>query len=361
MPQQFSSRTPSTAQHQQLLATSRNENSIVIAQKRQNGTRFRDENRLSFRSDTTRFQETPVTSTEEDGPSSTLPRRQLGRFLRDRREATGFTIAEAAKLVDLSRAVLQRIETGQIQKVQRQDVQALCEVYDVGREDTRAAVDLATQARFKNWYHVYGGLFSNAFNMYVGLEAAARRLTTYHEQHVPGLLQTADYARAIIGAVPQFTSPDDVSRRVEHRMKRQALVTRKTNPIQLDVILHESVLHRVIGTPTIMAAQLRHLAEMSKRSNITLRIHPFRAGLTWGTPYSSFIILGFECSAKGEPVEPPVVFIDGGAAQDLSLEKPEDVRFYSELATAIQDACLGEVESRNLLRQVAKEHERRER
>ncbi|WP_329405610.1 helix-turn-helix domain-containing protein [Nocardia vinacea] len=99
-----------------------------------------------------------MTSTEEDGPSSTLPRRQLGRFLRDRREATGFTIAEAAKLVDLSRAVLQRIETGQIQKVRRQDVQALCEVYDVAEEEAAVAIDLATRSRAKNWHHVYGGL-----------------------------------------------------------------------------------------------------------------------------------------------------------------------------------------------------------
>ncbi|MEV6336394.1 helix-turn-helix transcriptional regulator [Nocardia vinacea] len=361
VPHQFSSRTPCTAQHQQLLAASGKENSIAIAPKRQNGTRFRDENRLSFRSDVTRFQETPVTSTEEDGPSSTLPRRQLGRFLRDRREATGFTIAEAAKLVDLSRAVLQRIETGQIQKVQRQDVQALCEVYDVGREDTRAAVDLATQARAKSWYHVYGGLFSTAFSMYVGLEAATRRLTTYHEQTIPGLLQTSDYARAIIAAFPGFTSPEDIDRRVEHRMKRQTLVTRRTNPVHMNVLLHVSVLYRVIGSPRIMAAQLRHLAEMSKRPNITLRIQPYSAGLTWGIPRGSFIILDFDRTATGEPVEPTVVFIEGGAAQDVYLEKPDEVRHYADLATAIENTCLGEVESRSLLRQVAKEHERGER
>lgn len=302
-----------------------------------------------------------MTSTEEDGPSSTLPRRQLGRFLRERREATGFTIAEAAKLVDLSRAVLQRIETGQIQKVQRQDVQSLCEVYDVGREDTRAAIDLATQARSKNWYHIYGGLYSNAFNMYVGLEAAARRLTTYHEQSIPGLLQTPDYARAMIGAFPGFASPDDVDRRIEHRMKRQTLVTRRTKPVQMDVLLHVSVLYRVIGSPKVMAAQLRHLAEMSKQPNITLRIQPYSAGLTWGMPRGSFIIMDFGRTAKGEPVEPPVIFIEGGAAQDVYLEKPDEVRHYSELATAIRDTCLGEVESRSLLRQAAKEYERGER
>ncbi|WP_329405609.1 DUF5753 domain-containing protein [Nocardia vinacea] len=110
-----------------------------------------------------------------------------------------------------------------------------------------------------------------------------------------------------------------------------------------------------------MSAQLRHLAEMSKRPNIRLRIHPYSAGLTWGLPYGPFIILEFGRTAKGEPVEPSIVFIEGGAAQDVYLEKPSDLRLYRELHAAIWDASLDEVESRNLLRQVAKEHERGER
>jgi transcriptional regulator with XRE-family HTH domain len=301
-----------------------------------------------------------VTSIEDDSPSSTLPRRQLGRFLRERREGTGFTIAEAAKLVDLSRAVLQRIETGQIQKVRQQDVQALCEVYDVAEDETAIAVDLAERGRAKTWHHVYGGLYGIAFTMYVGLEAAARRLSTYHEQHLPGLLQTAEYARAIIRAFPEFTS-SDVDRRVEHRMRRQAIITRKTNPVQMEVLLHVSALYRVIGSPSVMAAQLRHLAEMSKRPNITIRIVPYRAGLTWGMPFGPFVILDLGRTAKGDPVEPPVVFIEGGAAQDVYLEKPDEVRLYHELHAAIQAVSLGEIESRNLLRQIAKEHEHGER
>ncbi|MFC9995565.1 helix-turn-helix domain-containing protein [Nocardia sp. NPDC127526] len=302
-----------------------------------------------------------MSSIEDDGPSSTLPRRQLGRFLRERRESTGFTIAEAAKLVDLSRAVLQRIETGQIQKVRKQDVDALCKLYDVGEDETAAAVDLAVQARAKSWYHAYGGLYSSAFNMYVGLEAAARRLTTYHDQHIPGLLQTADYARAIISALPSFTSREDIDTRVEYRMKRQVLITRRTNPVEMDVVLHASVLHRVIGGPNVMAGALRHMAEMSKRPNITIRIHPYSAGLTWGRPHGSFILLEFDRNARGEAIEPPVVYMDGGLSQDVYLEKTDDVRLYSELATAIRGTCLGDTESRSLLRQVAKEHERGER
>ncbi|QLY28363.1 helix-turn-helix domain-containing protein [Nocardia huaxiensis] len=299
-----------------------------------------------------------MTSAHEDdtefNPSSTLPRRQLGRFLREWREANGFTLGVAAKLVDLSQSALQRIEAGQTQKVRKQDVRALCEVYGVGEADTAAAMDLAALARAHGWYHAYGGLYSDAFNMYVGLEAAARRLVTYHE-HIPGLLQTADYARAVISAFPGFTSPSDVNRRIELRMKRQALITRRTNPVVLEVLLHESALHRLVGDRRIMAAQLRHLAEVSKLPNVSVRLHPYAAGLTWGIPRGSFTILDFGVEAG--PIEPPIVYIEGGPTQDVYLEKPDDVRIYSEYASAIRSAALEDKQTRELVRRVTKEFE----
>ncbi|MBF6513458.1 helix-turn-helix domain-containing protein [Nocardia cyriacigeorgica] len=297
------------------------------------------------------------TDDDEPTPSSTLPRRQLGRFLRDSRDANGLTIAKAAKLVDLSSSALQRIEAGQTQKVRKQDVRALCELYDVSADEMRAAVDLAEMARTQSWYHAYGGLYSEAYNMYVGLEASAEQQITYHE-HIPGLLQTADYARAIIGAYPGFSSPDDVDRRVEHRLKRQAIITRKARPVRLDVLLHESALHRVVGNRRIMAAQLRHLAEISKLPNVSVQVHPFAAGLTWGMPYGMFTILMFESNSNGQPVEPPVVFLEGGPTQDVYLEKPDEVRLCSELAEAIQSAALDERQTRELIRRVTKEFER---
>ena len=290
-------------------------------------------------------------------PSSTLPRRQLGRFLREWRESNGFTIATAAKLADLSASALQRIEAGQTQKVRKQDVRALCEIYGVDSNDLRAAVDLAAVARTQSWYHAYGGLYSDAFNMYVGLEAAASRLITYHE-HIPGLLQTADYAKAVIGAYPGFTAAEEVERRVDHRMKRQSIVKRKTNPVALEVLLHESALHRVVGNRRIMAAQLRLLAEVSKLSNVAVRIHPFSAGLPWGMPRGSFSILEFAPDSRDAVGEPPIVYIEGGPTQDVYLEKPDEVQLYSELASAIRSAALEDGPTRDMVRRVTKEYER---
>ncbi|MEU1204211.1 helix-turn-helix transcriptional regulator [Nocardia sp. NPDC005825] len=294
---------------------------------------------------------------DQEGSASTLPRRQLGRFLREEREKHGLTIDAAARLVDLSKSALQRLEAGRNQRIRKQDVRALCETYGVDIAPTAQAVELAEQAKVRSWYHAFGGLFSDEFNMYVGLEASARRLLMYHEQ-VPGLLQTRDYARALIGEFYRNSVVEDIDRRVELRMKRQAIVTRRSAPLVLEVMLHESALHRVVGNRRIMAAQLRHLAEASKLPNVTVRIHPFAAGSTWGILHGQFVILSFEGKVKSGRAEPSVVYLEGGPSSDVYLEKAAEVARYDELASAIRATALGENETRDLLRRSAKEHER---
>ncbi|MCP9623748.1 helix-turn-helix domain-containing protein [Nocardia otitidiscaviarum] len=289
--------------------------------------------------------------------SSTLPRRQLGRFLREAREALGLTQKVAAEMVELSEPGLQRIEAGRVKKVRIRDVRALCEIYEISPENTQRAVELAEQAKVTSWYHAFGGLFSDSFNMYFGLETSARQLVTYHE-HVPGLLQTADYARSLIGAFFRDDSREDIERRVELRMKRQAIVTRKSRPLKLDVLLHESALYRVIGDRRIMAAQLRHLAEISKLTNVTVRIHPFSAGCTWGLLHGPFVILDFGVDARGKPIEPPVVYHEIQMSSDVYLEKPADVRRYHELAAALRASALDEDTTRDLLRRATRSYER---
>lgn len=109
-----------------------------------------------------------------------------------------------------------------------------------------------------------GGMFSDAFNLYAGMERSARRMITF-QQLVPGLLQTPGYARGLIESFLGDGSTEDIEQRVRTRLKRQVMVTRKYCPLQLDVLLHESATRHVIGSPEIMAAQMRQLAEVSKR------------------------------------------------------------------------------------------------
>ncbi|MEV4126449.1 helix-turn-helix transcriptional regulator [Nocardia sp. NPDC049707] len=289
--------------------------------------------------------------------SPTLLRRQLGRFLREKREGQGFAIQDAAKAVQLSYNGLQRLETGRTVKPRRQDVRELCSLYEVDDGETKQAVDLAFRAataKGEDGITSLGGMFSDAFNIYVGLERSARHLTSYEVQ-IPGLLQTADYARALIGAFLYDGTRDEIERRVEVRLRRQVVVTRKTKPLALEILLDESALHRVVGGPRVMAAQLRQLAEVSTLDNVNLRIHPHSAGFTRGILHSSFAILDFGVDSQGKAIEPPVVYLDGGMVSDLYLEKPELVERYTEMADIIRQIALDEKSTRDLLRQVAKE------
>ncbi|WP_280367362.1 helix-turn-helix domain-containing protein [Nocardia wallacei] len=288
-----------------------------------------------------------------DDEASTLALRQLGRFLRESREGRGLSLSRASQMVELSKTALQRLETGGVKKFRLIDVKSLCELYEVSPGHTARTLELAKQAQVKSWYTAFSGLYSDpTFNMYVGLEASARQLITYHEI-VPGLLQTPDYAKALIGSF--YSSSEDVERRVELRMRRQRIVTRKAEPVRLEV-LHESAIHRMIGSPRIMASQLRQVAELGKRPNVSVRMASFSAGCTWGLVHGPFTIIDFGTDTNGRPVEPPVVYCEGGGKADLYLEHDDDVRRYHRITTAIRSTALDEPGTRDLLRRVARSY-----
>ena len=280
---------------------------------------------------------------------STVPRRQLGRYLRELRFASGMTIAEAAALVERGSSTLQRLEKGVAERIRILDVEALCRIYDADETTSAALIGLAQQAKVKSWYHEYGDLIPETFDVYMGLEVAARSLKTYQIELVPGLLQTADYARAVIKSGLPDESDADIERRVRLRMQRQVLIRRKSRPARLDVILHETVLHRVIGGNRIMEAQRRHLADISTQPNVTLRVLPFIGGLPRCAVTGAFTILDFGKNAKGSPIEPPVVYVPNFAGE-IYLEKEVDMRRYDRAYEAIQAVALDAKGSRDLIR-----------
>ncbi len=288
-------------------------------------------------------------------PGSTLPRRQLGRYLRDLRLQVGMTIPEAARLIERGASTLQRLETGRSERIRLPDIRELCSVYNATATETEGLMGLAQQAAGRSWWHEYGNLIPDDFDVYVGLESACRRVTSYAPDVVFGLLQTPDYARVLARANNPTDTCDEINRRVELKMKRQGLVVRKRQPAELDVVLLECALRRLVGSPKVMAAQLRHIADMSTRDNVRIRVLPFRAGIPLGDPVGSFVILNFGEDKKGKPVEPSVVYLESYTG-DLYLEKFEDVRRYYEVHRALLAAALDENASRTLLRQTAREY-----
>ncbi|MVU79943.1 helix-turn-helix domain-containing protein [Nocardia sp. ET3-3] len=291
-----------------------------------------------------------------EGPaSSTLPRRQLGRYLRDWRIQAGLTIAEAAKLMEWGASTLQRLEKGNADRIRTIDIQELCRIYGIPAEIAEGLKGLAQQAAVKSWWHSYGDLIPENFDVYVGLEASAQQLSCYQSELVPGLLQTAEYARALNRLGYPEETVAEVDRRVQLRLQRQAMITRRTRPAEVAMVLHESVLRRLVGGARVMAAQVRHLAELSTRPNVALRILPFAAGVPLGLSTGPFVILEFGSDSKGQPVEPPVVYVEGFTG-DLYLERQGDVQRYRRAQDVLQHCALDVQDSRNLLRQVAKEY-----
>ncbi|WP_280235570.1 helix-turn-helix domain-containing protein [Nocardia cyriacigeorgica] len=285
---------------------------------------------------------------------STLPRRQLGRYLMDWRTRAGLSLTQAAVLLEMGSTSLYRLEHGQNAKVNIDQVEAACELYAVPEHHAAAFIGLAQEANVKSWWHAFGDLIPETFDVYMGLEAAARRFLSYHVELVPGILQTADYTRALVREGHPGESPAEHERRVQMRQYRQMVVTRKRQPVEVDVVLHESLLRRIIGDPRITGLQLKHLADMSTRPNITLRVLPNTAGVPGGHGSGQFVILEFGTDKAGREIEPPVVYVPTYTGS-LYLEKPRDVDRYHELHKAFQAAALDAVDSRALLRQVAKE------
>ncbi|WP_245672304.1 helix-turn-helix domain-containing protein [Nocardia anaemiae] len=288
---------------------------------------------------------------------SSITRRQLGRLLREARDGIGLTLEDAARLMEWSKSTLQRYEKGQNQKIRMRELDGMIDIYRIDPERAEGLRGLAKQAAEKSWWHEFGDLIPENFSVFMGLESAAEKLTTYQQDLVPGLLQTADYARVLMTTALPPDSSVEIERRVELKMRRQNLITRKTKPATLNVILGETVLRRMIGGPTVMSAQLKHLADMSTMPNVSIRILPFSSGMPTGELIGTFTILEFPTDNRGEPIEPTIVYAENYTG-DMYSEKVGIVQRYRQAYQRIEEAALDEVSSRALLRKIAREYQR---
>ena len=284
---------------------------------------------------------------------STVPRRQLGRYLRELRNRERLTVKAAAEKLEWSEAKMWRIETGQT-SLRSLDVEAMCRIYGAPADLTEALMGLAKETKARGWWHAYGDVIPEGFDVYIGLEEAASQLAWYESELVPGLLQTEDYARTLIEADNPGFDAEEISRRVHVRMARQPLVHRATAPLRLSVVLNEGILRRPVGGPTVMSAQLARLAEVSERPNVSVRVVPFSAGLHGGMLSGPFVILRFPLNGDGRESEPATVYVDGFTGA-LYLDKPNEVDRYAQAFDSVWAMALNESQSRTLIRQAAKE------
>jgi transcriptional regulator with XRE-family HTH domain len=290
----------------------------------------------------------------EQTTGSTVPRRQLGRYLRDLRNSQRLTVRTAAERLEWSEAKIWRIETGQV-GLRSLDVEAMCRIYGAAPGLTQALMGLAKETKARGWWHSYGDVIPEGFDVYIGLEEAAASISWYESELVPGLLQTGDYARAVIAAEPGVDEKE-IDRRVHLRIERQSLLTRVTAAPELSIVLNESILRRPIGGTAVMASQIRRLLEASELPNVSLRVMPFSAGLHPGVMSGPFEILRFPLNGDGKASEPPTVYADGYTGE-LYLDKPREIQRYDDAFKGIWATALNEKASQDLLRQASKELE----
>ncbi|MFI5958637.1 helix-turn-helix domain-containing protein [Cryptosporangium sp. NPDC051539] len=260
--------------------------------------------------------------TAEPGAGPTVLRILLGSQLRRLREERNVTREDAGYAIRASESKISRMELGRVGFKER-DVSDLLTLYGVTDKDERdALLSLAQEANQPGWWHKFGDILPNWFQAYVGLEAAASLIRTYEVQFIPGLLQTEDYARAVILLANGSAPKEEIDRRVALRMERQRLLTRGNAP-RFWAIIDEAVLRRPIGGRDIMRGQLEHLAKMAERANVTLQVIPFGFGGHAGAG-GAFTLLRFP-----DQTLPDIVYIEQ-LTSALYLEKREDVDTYLE-------------------------------
>jgi transcriptional regulator with XRE-family HTH domain len=277
------------------------------------------------------------------GRSPTVRRRRLASELRGLREAAGLTIEQVAERMEVSSSKISRLETARVSAPPR-DVRDLLEIYGVTGEQRETLLTIAREARQRTWLDEYSDLpFAAAADM----EGAASSIRIYSALVVPGLLQTVDYARAVLGAIRLDLEEDEIERRVDLRKSRQSLLAREGSRT-LWVVLDEAVLRRVVGGPEVMRAQLQRLMEVTALPRLTLQVLPFAAGAHAGLDGE------FDLYSFAEAADQDVVFIEN-TISDLYLESADAIRRYNLLFDHLRAKALDPAHSAEFFARVAKE------
>ena len=263
------------------------------------------------------------------GGGPTVLRMLLGAHLRRLREAQGVSREDAGWEIRASESKISRMELGRVSFKER-DVEDLLTLYgQVDTDERERLLALARQANTPGWWHRYGDVLPNWFQSYLGLEAAASLIRTYEVQFVPGLLQTADYARSVVLLGHGRAKAEEIDRRVDLRMRRQKILDR-ADPVQVWAVIDEAVLRRPVGSRSTMRGQIQALIDATQRQSVHLQVLPFQVG-GHSAAGGAFSILRFP-----DQELPDIVYVEQ-LSSALYLDKRDDVELYVD---AMERLCV---------------------
>lgn len=262
--------------------------------------------------------------------SRTVRSKSLGAALRKLREAAGLDPAQAHSHLTWSRAKLDRIESGEY-NIKPKDLGAALDLYGADAATRARLAQLRNEASQRGWYSGFADVWISG---YAGLEDGASEVFELQTSMIPGLLQTRDYARAVITAANPDRPPEWIDKAVRARMNRKELLTRDVAPASLRCVIDEVVFRRLVGDDQVILAQISSLWEMAQRPNVTIQVLPRESG-AYAAMGNSFIKLSFPLDAELTPV----VFVEGlwGA---VYLESPPDVDRFTRAEDEVVKDCL---------------------
>jgi uncharacterized protein DUF5753/helix-turn-helix protein len=277
----------------------------------------------------------------------TVLRILLGAHLRRLREHAGISREDAGYHIRASGSKISRMELGRVSFKERDVIDLLAFYGITNGEERDSLIQLTREANATPWWQKYQDAAPDWFGLYVGLEEAAQLIRVYEVQFVPGLLQTEDYARAVVMQGAPGLEPEEVERRVALRLGRQKLLNRD-NPPRLWAIVDEAALRRPMGGRDVLAGQIQRLMDLVSESNITLQVMPFKYG-GHAAEGGAFSIMRFP-----EADLPDMVYVEylSGA---LYIEKPEEVERYAAVMERLSVAGTSPERTREILAGLLKE------
>jgi len=265
-----------------------------------------------------------VTAETDWGGVPSVLRMILGRQLEELRTRAGLTYEEAGAAIGVSHSTIRRMEAAKVARLRLTDAEKLLQVYGVtDRQEIDTFLKSVREASKRGWWHTYRDVMPDWFAAYLSLEQAALQVRAYENEFVHGLLQTEEYARALLGAGNPHAPTEATERRVALRMRRQELLTREAPP-RVWVVMDETVLRWPVGGAAVMRAQVDHLIEVNRLPHVTLQIMPFANGPHPAMRAGAFHLFRFRAAEL-----PDVVYLNGLVGA-VYLDKSDDVVVYRE-------------------------------